>query len=61
MRDAAGVLQDIGESEAAELAVLYTSLLDQLAPAVLEAVDLSKQGLELAGVNLKQLVSATTW
>jgi hypothetical protein len=48
--------QDIGESETHELEALYRPLLDELLRAVLSEADLSSQGVQLEGLDLKQLV-----
>lgn len=52
------VLQDIGESETHELEGLYKPLLGGLLEAVLARADLSSQGGQLEGLDLKQLVSS---
>jgi hypothetical protein len=51
--------QDIGESETHELEALYRPLLDELLQAVLSKADLSSQGVQLEGLDLKQLVRCT--
>lgn len=48
--------QDIGEAETHELEGLYKPLLGGLLEAVLSHADLSSQGIQLAGLNLQQLV-----
>lgn len=50
------VLQDIGESETHELEALYKPLLQGLLEAVLANADLSSQGTQPEGLDLKQLV-----
>jgi len=50
------VLQDIGERETHELDALYSPLLQGLVGSVLAGIDLSSQGIQLEGVDLKHLV-----
>lgn len=50
------VFQDIGERETHEVDALYSPLLQGLVGSVLADIDLSSQGIQLEGVDLKHLV-----